>query len=250
MPLAAIAHVLVALFFGIHAIRTGRNMYWLMVLFMFPLLGSVVYFFAEYLPEMRTGRAARQAMSTVRDLVDPQREWREATADFERTPSVEHRSRLARALLALGRTKEAVEHYQACVSGPYARDSKFRAGLAAALLADGQAAAAADTLERLFADEPDAGDAANGLLHARAVAAYDTARAGAVFEQLLARHPTTDVQTEYGLHLAAMGRDAAARDQLEQVLKNARLHGEHSRQINREAIDRARAALAELDRRR
>ena len=33
-------HVLVAVFFAVHAIRSRQQMIWLMILFMFPLLGS------------------------------------------------------------------------------------------------------------------------------------------------------------------------------------------------------------------
>ena len=46
-------HVIVALFFAIHAMRSGQQMYWLIILFSFPLLGSVVYFVAIYLPSSR-----------------------------------------------------------------------------------------------------------------------------------------------------------------------------------------------------
>mgnify|MGYP002140441361 CR=1 FL=1 len=42
-------HILAAIFFAIHAVRRGRELYWLLILFMFPLFGSVVYFFAIYL---------------------------------------------------------------------------------------------------------------------------------------------------------------------------------------------------------
>ena len=44
-------HILVALFFAVHAVRTGRQMYWLLILFSFPLLGSLVYFAAVFLPQ-------------------------------------------------------------------------------------------------------------------------------------------------------------------------------------------------------
>lgn len=37
-------HIIIARFFAIHAMRTGRQMYWLLILFSFPLLGSVVFF--------------------------------------------------------------------------------------------------------------------------------------------------------------------------------------------------------------
>jgi hypothetical protein len=46
-------HILVAIFFAVHAVRHGRANYWLFVLLGFPFLGSVIYFFSEYLPEMR-----------------------------------------------------------------------------------------------------------------------------------------------------------------------------------------------------
>lgn len=44
-------HVFIALFFAVHAIRSGQQIYWLVILFSFPLLGSVVYFLA--LPQPR-----------------------------------------------------------------------------------------------------------------------------------------------------------------------------------------------------
>ena len=54
-------HILAAIFFAIHAVRRGRELYWLLILFMFPLFGSVVYFFAIYLPESNIQRKAGKA---------------------------------------------------------------------------------------------------------------------------------------------------------------------------------------------
>ena len=51
MPFVGLGlHFLVAIFFAIHVVRSGQQMYWLIILFSFPLLGSLVYFFAIYLP--------------------------------------------------------------------------------------------------------------------------------------------------------------------------------------------------------
>ena len=47
MPILGFLHIAVAIFFAVHAVRSGRNMYWIMILILFPFLGSVVYFFAE-----------------------------------------------------------------------------------------------------------------------------------------------------------------------------------------------------------
>ena len=247
MPLIGILDLLIVIYFGVHVIRTGRQMYWLMILFIFPFLGSAVYFFAEYLPEMRHSTVARKSVRVVASLVDPNRELREARLAFERTPTVDNRSRLAEALLARGDHDEAIEQFRACASGPYAKDVKFRRGLARAQLAAGRHAAAAQTLESLLADSPrDAGpDAALWL--AQALTQVDETRALAAFEQALHVHNTTETQAAYGIFLASLGRDAQARPLLEGVLHNARVGTASSRELNRGAIDQARAALKEVE---
>jgi len=247
MPVLAVGHILVALFFGVHAIRTGRNMYWLMILFAFPLLGSLVYFFAEYLPDLRHSRVARKAAGTVATLVDPEREVRYARQAYERTPSVDHRARLADALLEQGQHAEALSHYEACVQGPYARDAKLRLGLARAQRAAGQPAAAAQTLERLFADEPERQTGEACLWHALALAECAPERAGAAFELAMDRHLTLDTRCAYGLFLLRQGDRVRGRQLLEDVLHHAKLGTAHSRDVNRPAIDQARAALQALD---
>ncbi|MFL6680867.1 MAG: PLDc N-terminal domain-containing protein, partial [Burkholderiaceae bacterium] len=102
MPILGFLHIAIAVYFAVHAVRTGRNMYWIMILILFPFLGSVVYFFAEYLPEMRHSTVARKSARVVKSIVDPNRELREARLSFDRTPTVDNRSRLAEALLARG----------------------------------------------------------------------------------------------------------------------------------------------------
>ena len=54
MPIVGLGlHFLIALFFAVHALCNGRQMYWLLILFAFPLLGSLAYFIVEYLPASR-----------------------------------------------------------------------------------------------------------------------------------------------------------------------------------------------------
>ena len=247
MPIIAILYLIPAIFFGVHAIRTGRQIYWLMILFIFPFLGSVVYFFAEYLPEIRHSTVARKSAQVVKSIVDPNRELREARLAFDRTPTVDNRSRLAEALLARGDYDDAIEQFQACASGPYAKDVKFRRGLARAQLAAGRDAAAVATLEGLIADSPrDAGGDAS-LWLAQALTKVDETRALAAFEHASQVHNSTETQAAYGIYLASLGRDAQARPLLEGVLHNARVGTPSSRELNREAIDQARAALKAVE---
>jgi hypothetical protein len=251
MPVALGAlHILVAIFFAVHAVRHGRANYWLFVLLAFPFLGSVVYFFAEYLPEMRHSRLARQAIGTVNAIIDPGRELRAAQLDFDRTPSADHRARLADALLDAGQPKEALSHYRACVGGHHAKDAKLRIGLARAALAAGEPNMAAETLRGLFADEPERYSGTPALLLAQAHAdAGDEAAALAAYDEALSRHNSTETRCAYGLYMASLGRDARARELLEGVLRDAKLVDEHARVLNRASLDQARTALRLLEER-
>ncbi len=247
MPILGFLHIAVAIFFAVHVARTGRQMYWIMILIMAPFIGSLIYFFAEYLPEMRHSTVARKSVGAVKALVDPNRELREARFGFDRTPTVDNRARLADALLARGDVDEAIEQYRACASGPYAKDVKFRRGLARAQLAAGRHAAAAATLEALFADSPQEANGDAALWLAQALAPVDEARALAAFDHALHVYNGTETQSAYGLYLAGLGRDQQARPLLEGVLHNARVGTPSSRELNRAAIDQARAALKVIE---
>ena len=115
-------HVLVALFFAVHALRSGQQIYWLIILFSFPLLGSIVYFLAIYLPNSRLEHGARKVVSAAARSLDPSRELREARAAFDYTPTAQNQMRLALAQLEAGAADEASNNYEACLRGPFASD--------------------------------------------------------------------------------------------------------------------------------
>jgi hypothetical protein len=95
MPCIGIGlHVLAAIFFAVHAIRSGQSLYWLILLFSFPLLGSVVYFLVIYLPEVRPSRGVRQAIRSAKRLMDPGQDLRNARAELARTPTLQNRVRM------------------------------------------------------------------------------------------------------------------------------------------------------------
>ncbi|PLY05430.1 MAG: hypothetical protein C0622_01700 [Desulfuromonas sp.] len=53
MTLIGIIELIAQIYFAVHAGRTGRY-WWIFIIIFFPLIGSVVYFFVEYLPELNT----------------------------------------------------------------------------------------------------------------------------------------------------------------------------------------------------
>jgi hypothetical protein len=241
-------HVIVAIYFAVHAVRTRQNIYWLLILFAFPMLGSVVYFFAIYLPNLRQSRGARSAARTITRLVDPDRAVRGARSDFDRAPTVEHRMRLGAALLAAGNAGEALEHYQAAANGPFASDPVLLLGLARAQFAIGSHAEADFVLSRLFAASPRARQQPEpALLHARTLAALHASGTRTAFEQALACASDAAPRCLYAEWLADQ-RDEADRRRASslytEILHDAKHWPRHAREHNREWLRRALAALA------
>jgi hypothetical protein len=221
-------------------------MYWLMILFAFPALGSLVYFFAEYLPDARHTRTGRKAARVMQGLVDPNRELRTAAAEFDRTPTAYNRAQLARALLAKGQLDDAISHYREAASGPYANDVSFLKGLAIAELEAGRHGDAVTTLERLFLASPEhkSGDVA--LMYAEALQGAGRPEAAQAFEAVIASDGTLQARCKYGLYQRQRGQLNAARLAFEHVLADARRGNAHSRDMNREWIDAAAKALKDM----
>ncbi len=241
-------YVIIAVIFAVHAMRTRQNMYWLLILFLFPGLGSLVYLFVVYLPSLRQSRGARAATRAISQLVDPDRAVREARMDFDRAPTVAHRMRLAAALLDAGSPAEALEHYRAAASGPFSSDPALLEGLARAQFASGEVAATQDTLDRLFAVHPIARQQSEpALLYARALAALDAPGTRAAFEIALASASDAAPRCLYADWLAAQSDDAdhrRARALYADIVHDAQHWPRYAREHNREWLQRAQSALS------
>jgi hypothetical protein len=249
MPYLGIGlNVIVAIFFAVHAVRTGQNMYWLLLLFIFPMFGSLVYFFAVYLPSLRQSRGARAATRAITQFVDPNRAVREARSDFDRSPTVQHRMRLGAALLAAGDAREALEHYQAAAHGPFANDPALLMGLARAQFAVGDLAGADATLSSLFATSPQARQQPEpALLYAQTQAALGAPGTRAAFEQALSCASDAAPRCLFADWLAAQADDAdrqRAQSLYADIAHDAKHWPRHAREHNREWLERAQAALA------
>ncbi len=241
------AHILIALFFGVHAIRTGRNMYWLIILFSFPLLGSLVYFLVEYLPQSRLNRGINKAAGAAMKLLDPEREYREAIAAFDLTPTAQNKIRLAKASLDRGNAQEAIGHYQDALRGPFSGDPELLFGLTSALLCQNTqitAARACEVVDQLRSAHPDYRKDEVALFAARALAGCGrSADAGQAFEHALDTYNTVETRARYIAWLAGQGEAATAGHHLDDLLKAARHWNAHARSMNREWLALAQGSL-------
>lgn len=249
MPFLGIGlHVLVAIFFAIHAVRSGRELYWLFILFMFPLLGSVVYFAVVFLPDARLQRGVRRAGAVIDRAVQPGRAVKAARTAFELTPTADNRIRLAAALLDAGGKEqlvEAVTHYDACLRGPFAGDADIQLGAARAHLANTDFAQAVGILVTLRAAQPGFRPEQVGLALAEAYrGAGRIEDAGREYEAAAIRFGSVESRAGLALWALENGRREVAERELKELALARRHMNRHTRSQYQDLFSRLDSAAA------
>jgi len=237
-------HVLIALFFAVHAMRSGQQMYWLFVLFSFPLLGSIVYFLVIYLPNSRLDHGARKVVAAAAKTLDPTRELRDARAAFEYTPTAQNQMRLAGALLESGQALDAAQNYDACLKGLFSSDLEIRLGAARAYFACQRFGEAIAHLE--FIRQANAGFRAEqvSLLLAQALGmAGRQTEARAEFESAIARFGSFESRAEYAIWAATSGDTPTAARLHVELERAMERWNRHTRELNRPLLRRLSAAV-------
>lgn len=246
MPFVGLGlHLVVALFFAVHAMRSGQNMYWLIILFSFPLLGSIVYFLVVYLPNSRLERGARKAVAAAVKALDPERELREARAAFDYTPTAQNQMRLALALLEAGQAQEAAGHYEACLKGPFASDPEIRFGAARAWVECRRYGPAIAHLQGIRQSEPGFRPEALSLLLARALGGDGrTQEARAEFEAAVQRYGSFDARAEYAIWAVSAGDTALAQRLKAEIEHATQRWSRQHRELNAAMVRRLEQAWA------
>jgi hypothetical protein len=229
----------------VHVIKTGRNMLWIWAIALLPLVGSIAYVVVEVLPQVVGGRTARRAKTSVRRLIDPDRELRRANAEVEISGNVDARRRLAEELFERLQYDSAIEVYQGGLKGIFEHDPTLLLGLARAQFAKHDYAAARATLERLKEHNPDFRSADAELLYARTLEALGALEeAERVYANLAPGYPGAEARLRYGLLLKRRGNLAAANRVLKDLLDGAQLGPAHYRRAQAEWLERARRELS------
>jgi hypothetical protein len=196
---------------GIHVVRTGREMFWLWILVIAPILGPAVYVLAVILPELLGGRTARAMSAVARQAFDPERELREAQRALDDTPTVGNRIRIAKAAAALGRWQDAEIQWRESLHGHFAHDPTVLMGHATALLELGQYEDALKRLEELRALGRDGETPQAALAFARAYEGLGRfAEAEAPYRFAADRVPGLEAGARYVAFLVKAGRQADA----------------------------------------
>jgi hypothetical protein len=228
----------------VHVVRTGQQMYWLMIILLFQPLGGLVYLIAIVAPEFLGGAKAQKARQAARQVLDPQREYREAGQAVDDTPTVANRARLAAAAAGLGKHAEAERLYAEALQGLYADDPQLLLGRANALIELDRAAEALPLLEGLSAQSPAARTPNVALAMGRAYHALGRdAEADTALRWAAAHLPGFEGMARYAVFLARTGRKDEAREALTEIDKRLAKTHSHFRKEARGWRDLAAAAV-------
>lgn len=232
----------------IHVIRTGRELWWILLILFLPGIGLLIYFVLEVLPSLRGDLTARRAVRRVRSAVDPEHGVREARADYERNPSVDTATRLADELARTGGFEEAVRICNEARTGLFEDDPKLLLSLANAQFAGGRHEDAVGTIEHLRAKNPGFRSPQGHLIYARALEeSGSTETALEEYAALVRYYPGAEARVRHALLYKKLGRTERARELLADVLQDARLAPKHFRKSQREWIALAERESAALE---
>ncbi|CAN5306174.1 tetratricopeptide repeat protein [soil metagenome] len=228
----------------VHVVRTGQQMYWLMIILMLQPVGGLVYLIAIVAPEFMGGTTAKRTVQAARKALDPQREYREATQAVDDTPTVANRSRLAAAASGLGRHDEAERLYAEALQGLYADDPQLLLGRANALIELNRPAEALPLLEALGGQSTAGRTPHVALAMGRAFHALGRhAEADTALRWAAAHLPGFEGMARYAVFLAQTGRQDEAREALAEIDKRLAKTHAHFRKEARAWRDLAAGAV-------
>ncbi len=251
MPFVGLGlHIFVALFFAIHAVRTGQQIYWLIILLLFPLLGSIVYFFAIFLPSVRLQHGAKRALAAATRALDPQRELREAQAAFQEMPTAQNQIRLAEIQLELGLPEEAAKNYEACLTGPFSSSLEIKYGAARSLVECQRYPEAIAHLEAIQRIDQTFRQEAVVLLLARSYAGVGrNAEARSRFEFAVSHFGTFIAYAEYAIWALTNEDTSTGARLLAKIDQLTKRWSPHTRELNAPTLQRLNAAKDLADKR-
>jgi hypothetical protein len=221
----------------VHVLRTGRPMWWIMLIVFLPAIGCLAYLFVEVMPSLNQSPTARRALRAARSTVDPGRGVREGALDYERSQNIETATRLAEELTKAGQFDEAIKVCTEARTGLFEDDPKILLALANAQFAAKRYPDAIATLDYLRDKNPGLRAADGHLTYARALEESGaTERALKEYESLAGYYPGAEARVRQAMLYKKLGRSAEAQELFDAILKDARLAPKHFRRSQREWI--------------
>lgn len=235
MPIVGLLLIALQIFFAVHAVRNGKETYWLWIIILAPGVGCALYFATQFAPEAGNSLTARRARKQFLRAVDPKRELRRRMDMLETSNTVQNRVALADECMEEGMYGEAVDLLDRSLVGLHATDAGVMERLAQAQFANDEPDKAVQTLDALIASNPNHKSPDAHLLYARALAAMGrSADAIREYEVLRDSFPGEEARVRYGLLLQRLGEGRKANELFQESLSRARRAPRHYRNREKE----------------
>ncbi len=226
----------------VHAVKSGRNTIWIMVILMLPGIGAVTYAVVEILPEYMGSPKVRRAQSSFAKKLNPTARFNALKDQLTVVDTIANRSALAEEALNIGRYDEALNQYHAIVAMPMGDEPGFFLGLAKAEVGSGDFAGAIVALEEIKRRWPDYNSADGHLLYARSLeGAGRRDEALANYADVATYYPGVEPKVRQAQLLASVGRQAEAKTLAAEVIAGLARAPKHVRDNQREWLADARA---------
>ncbi len=243
MPSFFILSIAVQVICGIHAVKTGRER-WLYIIIFFSLVGCLIYFIVEFLPDLRHQPVTRKTGSGLFKLLDPGRELRHLRDQLTRTDSINNRKALADGYVRAGLFKDAIDLYQTCLRGTYVDDPGIMEGLSLAYYFQEDYAGAKKHLLRLKELQSEKTPHEFKLLLARTYEELsEQENALNEYNNLLRLHSGEEARYRYALFLKKLGRTQEARDLFKAIVAETRIQPKFYRRAQKKWVEMAKREI-------
>jgi hypothetical protein len=235
--------LIVQVFFAIHAART-RRYGWIFIILFFPFVGSLIYLFSEYLPDMQNNVSCRNAGTRIKKVLAPNGKIRELEKQLQITDSLQNRENLARAYADAGRYQDGIDLLEPSLQGRNSNDPHLLGDLCHFHFSMENYEKTRDYLARLTEVEGGRLSDKLNLLKARThegLKEYDAALA--VYKVLAETFHGEEARCRYALLLKELGKQEEARNLFETIKTNCRLSTNFYKKMQKKWADIAKVEL-------
>ena len=244
MPILGGIVLLIQFCFAYHALKTGRPYWWIFVIMAFPVMGCVIYYFVEVFPGSKEHRSANRAARAIARALEPDAELKKRAEELEVCGSVDNKLSMAAECMNHQMFVEAMKLYESCLNGAYATDGNILFGMSKAAVEAGQWDKAASSLAKLKTGSPKLRPLEVRLLEARVLEGLgDNDKALSAYRELINAFVGLEARFRYGALLSRLGKQEAAMEMFNEVVKQAKRFNSSIEEEERWA-SAAKAAIA------
>lgn len=244
MPVIAAIGLLIEILCIIHALKTGKDRYWIFIIIFAPGLGCLAYFLMEILPALGSAKDVRNLAKNIENHVNPQGRIRELEYELSQSSSYMNKKKLADAYVNAGNPEKALPLYKDCLKGQYENDEKVLEGISLALFFMGNYQEAENYLIRLQENRSTPKTDAFDLLLARTLESLGKMKeAGKKYAELVKSFPGEEARYRYGIFLEKTGKPEQAKDIFHEIVTRAKHAPRYYRKTQKKWIQSAKRHL-------